>query len=180
MACAMFFYDFRQDQQNYRSLISSILQQLTLRSQEATGILLNLYEKHNKGERRVSDKDLTAILRSVVESFDRVYIIVDALDECNSGRTRRELLSGLQVIAQWELLPLQLLFTSRREHDITTRLLPLCESSNIDLNSRNMSVNEDIVFYVRAFLEREDEFKSIPNSHKEEILECLGRGCDGM
>lgn len=60
----------------------------------------NLYQNHRDNTSRLSVDELTSVLQSVVAAKERVFIVVDALDECASSGNCQQLfitnLLGLQ------------------------------------------------------------------------------------
>ncbi|KAE8142398.1 hypothetical protein BDV38DRAFT_277928 [Aspergillus pseudotamarii] len=91
----------RKDEQNIDHLFASLLKQLTESCSplpESVKVLFN----HNKAQRtRPPLEDILSALHSIVAKYSRVFIIVDALDECQTSEgCRMKLLSeisGLQA-----------------------------------------------------------------------------------
>jgi hypothetical protein len=89
---AYLYCDFRrQDEQKADHLLASLLKQL---SQERTSLpdsVKALYKKHKDKRTRPSFDEISRTFQSVTAMFSRVFIIIDALDECqttNGCRTR--------------------------------------------------------------------------------------------
>ncbi|KAI0885923.1 uncharacterized protein GGS22DRAFT_188212 [Annulohypoxylon maeteangense] len=64
------------------NIMASILQQLVSRGPFSED-LQDLYAHHTKENTRPSAGDIVELLQSVVHSFSKVFVIVDALDECS-------------------------------------------------------------------------------------------------
>ena len=89
---AYLYYNFRrQDEQKADHLLASLLKQL---SQERTLLpdsVKALYEKHKDQRTRPSFDEISRTFQSVAIMFSKVFIVINALDECrttNSCRTR--------------------------------------------------------------------------------------------
>src|SRR5204862_3631171 len=91
-------YAERMDQ-TIEELIGSLIQQLTLRQHVIPEDILALYASHNRSNTRPDYAELSKHLHSSVSRFSKVYIIVDALDECNEeNKTRSSLLAQLRSL----------------------------------------------------------------------------------
>jgi hypothetical protein len=91
----------RQDEQKVDSLLASLLKQLAERQSSLPGTVKDLYDRHNTNRKRPSLDEVLTVLQSVVALYSRVFIVVDALDECQvSDGFRMRFLSeifGLQA-----------------------------------------------------------------------------------
>ena len=107
-----------------------------------------------------------------------IYIILDALDECED---RHELLPNLEQIVSWEDVNLHVLVTSRREIDIDEALTPFSSSRN-RINIHNTLVNADIRTYVHDRLQVDRKLKRWQKdlNTQREIEDTLMRKADGM
>ena len=86
----------RQHSENLSSLLLSLLKQLSEGRRSIPDAVNALYDKHAVTRTRPAADDVSAALISVAASYARVYILVDALDECQSrGGCRSELLRRL-------------------------------------------------------------------------------------
>ncbi|RYP45026.1 hypothetical protein DL768_008576 [Monosporascus sp. mg162] len=84
----------RKDEQKPEDLISSLLKQLLQRQPSLPPTLRDLYDRHFLKRTRPTLDEVSRILQSVAALFSRVFIIVDALDECQtSDDCRRQFLS---------------------------------------------------------------------------------------
>jgi Cdc6-like AAA superfamily ATPase len=81
----------RQDKQRLDDLLGSLLRQLSELQPSMPDATTKLYERHKPKRTRPSTDELVAALQSVASSYVRTFIIVDALDECQTSdgcRTR--------------------------------------------------------------------------------------------
>ena len=84
---AYFYFDFKDSsKRDIRSLLSSILFQLSDQSDESWSILYRLYTTHREGLNQPREADLTKCLQDMLNVNGRwpTFIIVDAVDECPS------------------------------------------------------------------------------------------------
>jgi hypothetical protein len=123
-----------RDSQTLANLIASLVQQLVQRSSAVPDDVRALYAHHQSQKTRPGDVEYCKILRSLVASFSHVYIIVDALDECNeSNGTRSKLTKELQESPA----NLHLLCTSRHLGDIEESF---ARASRLEIRASNADV----------------------------------------
>jgi hypothetical protein len=110
----------RQGEQEIDNLLLNLLRQLAESQPSLPDSIKDLYSQYKTKHIRPSVDEISRSLQSVVNSYSRVFIIIDALDECQvSNGTRMKFLS--------EILTLQteyranLFTTSRSIPDITER-----------------------------------------------------------
>ncbi|PKX93970.1 purine and uridine phosphorylase, partial [Aspergillus novofumigatus IBT 16806] len=72
----------RKDEQTADRLLSSLLKQLSGRLPTIPGEVSNLYNQHKTDRTRPSLEEISRTLYSVAVKYSRVFILVDALDEC--------------------------------------------------------------------------------------------------
>jgi hypothetical protein len=91
------YCNFRQqDEQKVEDLVASLLKELAQRRPSLPGIVKDLYDRHKDERTRPSFDDLSRALQSVASMYSRVFIVVDALDECQvSNDCRSRFLSAV-------------------------------------------------------------------------------------
>lgn len=109
-----------------------------------------LYEENYEGTRKPSETALLGTLREVLEETQHVYIIVDAIDECEN---RVETLEVLRKLALWNLQGLHLMVTSRSERDFEDSFQGFHQ-----IGLEGEEHNKDIERYVRQQLLEEREW----------------------
>jgi hypothetical protein len=86
----------RQDEQEIDHLLASLLKQLAESQPSLPGTVEELYNRHKTKRTRPSLDEISRSLQTVTTLYSRVFIIVDALDECQiSDGCRQRFLSGL-------------------------------------------------------------------------------------
>ncbi|OCL02380.1 hypothetical protein AOQ84DRAFT_382728, partial [Glonium stellatum] len=79
----------RQEEQNAVALLSSLLKQFSQEQPSVPVDLKNLYGRHVDKRTRPLFDEIVRVLRSTVQLFSRVFIIIDALDECHVSNEER-------------------------------------------------------------------------------------------
>ncbi|KAF5240211.1 hypothetical protein FOXYS1_15468, partial [Fusarium oxysporum] len=117
---AYIYCNFRREQeQKIEDLLASLLKQLSRGWHCLPESVNSLYDKHKKNTTRPLLEELSETLRFVVELYAKVFIIVDALDECQA-------LDGCRGRLLFEIFRLQgkstvnIFATSRPISDITS------------------------------------------------------------
>ena len=100
-ALAFIYFNYGdQTEQTTRKLISSLLCQLFEQSATPSDAVQRLYERHISQGTEPGLHELTEVLLQISQTFSKVWIIIDALDECQVGNgTRHEFLSILQQLS---------------------------------------------------------------------------------
>jgi hypothetical protein len=174
-AITYFYFDFGDtEKQQSKNLIYSLITQLSFQSLSCPESLVALYSQNGKGQRWPTTEAFMATLKHIIGGFQHVYVIVDALDECQD---RDQLLSLIEEIVGWKLGKLHMLATSREEQDIEDCLGPLV-SAQISLHVAQ--VNIDIQSYLRERLENDPKLKKWPAKVHGEIEATLMEGAHGM
>ncbi|KAL9614038.1 MAG: hypothetical protein Q9167_001453 [Letrouitia subvulpina] len=159
-----------QQNQTAEKLVSRLLQQLLQQIGVIPKNVEAVYEDHVKTETRLGREESLAILRSVAASFAQVFIVIDALDECEPA-----ILNGF-------IRPLT------KSPDIrimvTSRDLPHIEHYFSSSRRLEIRANEaDIRSYVKDRINEEVELAGFVNeddSLHEEILGTLVQRSCGM
>ena len=86
----------RQDKQKAEDLLASLLKQLTQSLSSLPDSVKSLHDGHKDKRTRPSFDEISSALQSVAAMYSRVFIIVDALDECQvTSACRARLLSEI-------------------------------------------------------------------------------------
>ena len=86
----------RRDEQKIDDLLASLLKQLAESYPSLPGSVKDLYDRHKDKRTRPLLEEISSTLHSVAAKYSRVFIVVDALDECQaSDGCRARLLSEL-------------------------------------------------------------------------------------
>jgi len=170
-----FYFDFQsREKQLVRSFWKSVIFQLYNQNDKTFDIVEELYNSHSRGRTTPTLRELKATARQMFESSKSVYLVLDALDECED---RRNLLESLRDLRSWNQEHVHVLATSRRETDIED-VLGTVASDAISLEE--CVVDGDIVIYVRHQLQHDEKLSRWPDHVRKEIEVALLEGAKGM
>jgi hypothetical protein len=183
---AYYYCDYKDiEKQGRRGLLSSLLIQLCARSRRGYDILLNLHATHDNGLRQPSDRDLIRCLKDVLalRGQEKVYIIVDALDECSNSSgllktARDKVLDLLEELVDLNLPDLRICVTSRPEIDIRIVLKPLT-SHHISLHDES-GQKKDILDYISNVVLMDRKMRRWRPEDKQLVIDTLSAKADGM
>ena len=181
---AFFYFDFRDSsKQGVRGALSSLLAQLSPKSDACCGVLKRLYSAHDAGSKQPSEDALRKCLKDMlaVQDQGRIFLILDAIDECpNSTGTpspRENVLKLVKWLSELQISHLSICATSRPEVDIEAVLLPLA-SHTVSLHGES-GQNEDIVDYIKWFVNSDPKTQKWRKEDKELVIEKLSERADG-
>jgi hypothetical protein len=182
---AYFFFDFKDTQkQHQRDLLSSLLFQLSARSDACHHIFSRFYLDHNEGAQQPSDGALGQCLIDMlkVEGQPPTYIIIDALDESPniSGMptAREKVLQFLEDLVRSRLPNAHICVSSRTEVDIRSILEPLA-SFNLSLHEEDGQM-EDISGYIQSVVHSDRNMQRWTAENKQLVIVTLSEKADGM
>ncbi|KAI7761726.1 hypothetical protein LZL87_013576 [Fusarium oxysporum] len=171
-----FFFDFNDARkQKLENLLRSLAFQLYHTGNEAARRLDSLFTSHDNGRRQPDTTALSACVDAMIQTAEKVFIIIDALDECTA---REELLHWIRGLASSNA---QLLVTGRPEAEFQREIPRLLDERNCVLLDKQ-AVNADIRSYVEATLEQKPDFvdKKLSQGLLDEIRDKIGDRADGM
>ena len=182
---AFFYFDFRdkEQKQDFRNFISSLLVQLSAYSSPCCKIMSQIYSTHGKGRQQPSIDVLKTCLREMLNIAEQqpLYVIVDGLDECpnSSGMPtpREDVLNLLEGLVRVGLPKLRICVTGRMEADIKDILGPL--ASTVSLHDE-IGQNKDIADYVSHLVSSNRKMRRWQSVQKALVVEELSKKADGM
>jgi hypothetical protein len=137
-------------------------------------VLTKLYHSCHNGGSQPSVDSLHATLLLILEAFDDVFVILDALDECIE---RKELLKWIKKMTSWKERKLHLLATSRPVEDIAKYLRSL-DPGHVCM--RENLITKDIEKYIDSILHHDDAFEDWDDEVKATIKGKLLENAGGM
>jgi Cdc6-like AAA superfamily ATPase len=171
---AYLYCNYRQQQeQNAEDLISSLLKQLAQEQLSVPEVIKNLHERHRIKRTRPSFDEIVKALHFTIGLYSRVFIIIDALDEChvsNQGCNRfLSAVFGLQAQTQ-----INLYATSRFVPEITSQF-ERCMSKEI------RAKDDDVLRYINGRIpqllrSRISKYLDLQNAIRRQLVEAV----DGM
>ena len=94
------------------NLVGSLLQQVLQRKRIVSDEMISLHNEHTHKRTRPTVNELSRILSTELQSFSDVFIIIDAMDECDQANGVRERLLA-ELLGLQEHASTRLMITSR-------------------------------------------------------------------
>ena len=162
----------RQEEQKIDDLLASLLKQLSKSQPSLPGTVQELYDRHNMKRTRPSLDEIFRTLQSVTALYSRVFIAIDALDECQASH-------GCRTALLSEMFSLQA--KSGANLFATSRFLPeITEKLNKGMRLEIRASNQDVQRYLEGHMLQLPTFVlSRPKLQKEIITEIV-EAIDGM
>ncbi|ESU15233.1 hypothetical protein FGSG_08155 [Fusarium graminearum PH-1] len=162
-----------QDDQKADKILASLVKQLAERQAIFPKVIQDLYDRHKRNKTWPLIGEISEALQSLIKIHDRVYIIIDALDECQtSGGIRSQLLK--QLVDLKENFETNLFMTSRYMPDIEETL----HGEMMQLEVR--ACEEDVGNYLDSRLTSLSELVKKNNDLRDEIRAKIIKAVDGM
>ena len=182
---AYYYFDFRDvRKQDCYGLLTSLLSQLSAKSDSCSDLLSQLRSKHATGTGSPTTRALTKCIKDMLSlpGQGQIYLIIDALDECpdvsGTPSAREEVLDLVQELVGLKLSNLHLCVASRPEIDIRKSLEPL-EPLQISLHDER-GQKEDIIKYIKSVVHSDRKMRSWRDDDKELVIKVLSEKADGM
>jgi hypothetical protein len=169
---ACFYFDARESggaSRKFETLLRSILNQLCCKQADIPDAMKRLYGVDGKEHPQPTLAQLRTTLEEVVKGFDDVYILIDALDECDSQAELLDWMKSLQSTTQG----LHLLATSRPERIIEDRM---SNFSHVRISLNSELLDDDIKTYVDERVEASDDLKLLMTEEMKKKLRVKGDG----
>lgn len=170
-ALSFFFFNFRdQAKQSSTGLLRSLVQQLSY--QTSSDLLEQFHIEHQR--QQPSSKALLTLSKSLVDVFDHVYVVVDAIDECPVGSERDAV---IEILNEMRAIPNNhILVTSREETDIRQGLQVTADES---ISLHNADVQADIELFIRDHLTTNKKLMKWKKHHVD-VEHALSKQSNGM
>ena len=180
-AMAYYYCDFRDvKKQDRYGLLSSLLSQLSCKSDSCYEVLSKLYSSNASGMGKPDDSALTECIKEMLglPGQGPIFIIIDALDECpnisGTPSAREEILELVEELVRLKLPNVHLCVTSRPEVDIRRVLEPLTPLQ-ISLHDER-GQEEDIIKYIKFVVLSIQEWRE---EDKQRVIDVLSEKADG-
>jgi hypothetical protein len=125
-------------------------------------------------DRRPSLDTLTAVLKAEIELYTRVFIVIDALDECFPEQVQVDLLESIR----------SLVVTPHAKAMVTSRHIPSIESTiHADITLEIMAMETDVRSHVEARIYNNNTLKRLitkPPSMEEKVISTVVEKAQGM
>ncbi|KAI1876773.1 uncharacterized protein JN550_000845 [Neoarthrinium moseri] len=173
VALCYFYCDFRrQEEQLLEKIVLSLLRQLGQAMSPLPTCFTELFDRYKTNGTRPTFEDALRTFRSVTASFSTVFVVVDALDECQSSNgCQRQLVS--ELIDFNHVAGANILVTSRPLPHITQRFP---DFASVEI----LASGEDIKKYVEGNMQDLPGFVSRNLELQSEITNGIIKAVHGM
>ena len=160
----------RKDEQTINDLLKSLLRQLAQNQSSLPVSVQGLYDRHKKNQTRPSFEDISGALRSVAAMYSKVFIIVDALDECQVTESSRSMLLS-EIFNLQQKGKVNIFATSRFVPEVTEIFK---EYTRLEIRAHD----EDVRNYLEGRISRSNRkfLRTLPGDIKTKIIKAV----DGM
>jgi Cdc6-like AAA superfamily ATPase len=155
-ALLYFYFDFNDSgKQTLDSALRSLFWQMSKDPGGSSKVLAQLFASCRDGCDQPSTSRLIETFHYALCEIDHIRIVLDALDECT---TKSDLMIWLSQLTRGATRHVQIIATSRKEHDIEIEFRKwLNESATIPL--RQLDVDSDIGAYVKSRLQNDPQLQ---------------------
>lgn len=166
---AYLYCDFRrQGEQTSEDLLASLLKQLAQDRPSLPDSVKSLYDQHKNKGTRPTLGDISRALQWVADLYSRVFVVIDALDECQvSGGCRSAFL--LQIFSLQANRSASVLATSRPIQEIENEFVKR------SMILRISATDEDVETYLDGRMPElpllKEDNKDVSNEAKEKLKE---------
>ncbi|KAK2771177.1 ankyrin repeat protein [Colletotrichum kahawae] len=152
-----FFFDFQDvRKQTLDAMLRGLIFQLYVLGGSASGELDALFKDHQNGCWNPSTSNLIDCFKRMIMQFEKVYLLLDALDESKSMTELIEWISA--VVVDLDLRNVKAILLSREEEDLPQGLKS-CIGEEGCLPLSKSSIDSDISAHVRETLQSNLAFK---------------------
>lgn len=172
---AYYYFDFNDERkQGLEGLLRSILAQLSGQKVKFPEEIQRLHDESTRHQQQPNLSSLIETFFFLIGRFRRVYLVIDALDECTE---REDLLNFINEVANQKAGNASILVASRKEQDFVAGLEGITKNS---LCVQDAPTEDDIRLFIQKRLMRDLKLKKRPEPVKREIEQSLVDGAHGM
>jgi len=159
-----------QEEQDATSLLAAILKQLQAQISLVEPVE-RLYQQHVSRGTKPSFDEILGALQSVLANYSTIYVVIDALDECqDSNGTRRQFLAKLQDLQAGTDLRLM----------VTSRFIPEIIEFKEELRLEVQASNKDVKRFVAGQIYRLPKYIQRSSALRDIVQEKIVEAIDGM
>lgn len=175
----VYFNYQKQDVQSSAKILATMIKQLARQKKVLPDELKQFYRKHYRDAEPPNEKTLEAQFSELSNTFDQVFIVMDAMDEFDDRKTFLPVITRL-VKDSSRSITFKIFVTSRRERDIATHFTK-CGFPTIQIEAKK--VDTDIAAFVQYQINQRDGDGYgfvYTQALKEEIAHTLTSKSNGM
>lgn len=169
---AHLYCNYREhEEQSAEKMIASLLKQLTISNPNIPQAVAELHRKFGQQKRQPLQQDFEQTFLLMCEHYKRIFIIIDALDECDATH-KKGLLKFLNLIQRKSSV--RIMVTSRLFPDNVLRHLDTACSINISAHET------DLRKYILQEIDNSDNVDVIDDDFRHEITDKVCAGAQEM
>lgn len=173
VAIAHMYFDYRdQEHQSTENMTASLLKQLAMAKPSLPQSVSELHQRLKGQQRKPQQQDLEQAFVTTCQEFDRVFIMIDALDECDENNHRKLFLDFLNNLRH--NTSTSVFVTSRPHPEDVKKVLE--GSSRITIKAND----SDLRKYISREIQRSEAADDIDENFKMEIIEKIVQGARQM
>lgn len=166
------YFNYRdQVEQTAEKTISSLLKQLVIADGKIPKPVSELYQQYSSQERRPQLQDIEQTFLLTCKNFARVFVVVDALDECDI-KHRKGFLRSLSNLQTNQAL--SIFVTSRSYEDHVNNLFGSCPRMKIQAQE------SDLRRYVSREIDESHEVDVMDDDLRTTIIEKVVQGAHNV
>jgi ankyrin repeat domain-containing protein 50 len=173
VAVVYIYCTHRQQNQTAGNLVASLLKQLIQQRTDIPGNIRDLYRHHRSRQTHPPLSEYSRLLQAELRHFLKVFIVIDALDECSEeNRIREHFLAEVQKLSPM----VRLLVTSRHMPDIERKF-----EGTAQLEIR--ASDEDVKRYLESRIESQlplAKYVRTDPTLRSDILDTIIKRAHGM
>ncbi|KAI9704034.1 MAG: hypothetical protein M1820_005655 [Bogoriella megaspora] len=172
LAVAYYYFDFQTSaEQQFHNLLRFFILQLSCQLSDLPPSVEAMGWRRDLG---FSDEYLQGVVEEIFPSFDEVYIVIDAIDECEQSG---EVLKWVQNLLEGRKYDLHLLVASRQDHQFRSTL---GQMATFHINLDEQTFDKDIRLYVRDRINGDSRMKKWPTDVQESVERSLLANAGGL
>ena len=172
-AIAYFYFDYRDQQtQTPPYFLASLLRQIAARSKPLPQFLHDSYDRFKEEQSHHFMPELREAFRMLCETYERCFIVIDALDECKHQAHRKEIVQLLNSLPRGKT---KVFVTSRPHvHDIKGYFE---DALQVDVEARDT----DIKRYCSCMIEQSTSAAElISGPLRQQVIDTIASRAHGM
>ena len=171
-AIAYIYCNYKEhDDQSADQMLSSLLKQLAISQGKICRPAEELYQRFKSRDRRPQMQDLVQTLLHLCDATGRVFIVIDALDECSS----KHKIALLNFLTRIHSKPsASIMITSRSFPENVSK--PFISTCKISIGAHKA----DLKRYILQEIENSDNADIIDETFEQEIVDRISLGAHNM
>ncbi|KAH0553118.1 hypothetical protein GP486_006694 [Trichoglossum hirsutum] len=172
-AWAYYYFYFKREKDEAPQFLRWVINQLCRQSKYIPMEVRRLYSDGCEP----TTESLLVALAAVLKRFQRVYLLLDALDESSNRPSLLDVLVNISSTSVGNCFQkLTILAASRKELDIERAL----KNISTDISLQNCWVDEDICLYIQNHIREDRKLNRWPEALRADIEAALAKGAQGM